>query len=57
MEINEILNFKDLTKLLNISSNKLTRLTRQGLPCVSLGGGRKVFLKESILQWLKNKEK
>jgi hypothetical protein len=57
MEISEILSFKDLTKLLNISNNKLTRLTRQGLPFVSLGGGRKVFLKGSILQWLKNKEK
>jgi phage terminase Nu1 subunit (DNA packaging protein) len=59
MDINEILSFKDLTKLLNISSNKLTRLTRQGLPSVSLGGGsdRKIFLKGSILQWLKNKEK
>ena len=57
MEINEILSFKDLTKLLNISSNKFTRLTRQGLPFVSLGGGRRVFLKSSILQWLKNREK
>jgi len=57
MDINEILSFKDLTKLLNISNNKLTRLTRQGLPCVLLGGDRKVFLKGSILQWLKNKEK
>jgi hypothetical protein len=56
MEINEILSFKDLTKLLNISNNKLTRLTRQGLPCVSLGRDKKVFLKGSILQWLKNRE-
>ena len=57
MEITEVLSFNDLMKLLNISNNKLTRLTRQGLPFVSLGGGRKVFLKGSILQWLKNKEK
>ena len=56
MNNNEILSFKDLTKLLNITSNKLTRLTKQGLPCVSLGD-RKVFLKGSILQWLKDKEK
>ena len=57
MEINEVLSFEDLMKLLNISSNKLTRLTGQGLPSVSLGGGRMVFLKGSILQWLKNREK
>jgi predicted DNA-binding transcriptional regulator AlpA len=55
MEINEVLSFNDLMKLLNISNNKLTRLTKQGLPCVSLGGGRRVFLKGSILQWLKNR--
>lgn len=55
MEINEVLSFKDLTKLLNITSNKLTRLTKQGLPSVSLGEN-KVFLKDSILHWLKDKE-
>ncbi len=57
MEINEVLSFKDLMKLLNISGNKLTRLTRQGLPFVSLGGNRKIFLRDSVLQWLKNREK
>lgn len=57
MEINEILSSRDLAKLLNISSNKLTRLTRQGLPCVSLGRGRKIFLKDSVLSWLKNRQK
>ena len=59
METNEILSFKDLAKLLNISTNKVTRLTKQGLPCVLLGGGdyRKVFLKGSVIQWLKNREK
>lgn len=57
MEINEILSSRDLAKLLNISSNKLTRLTRQGLPCVSLGRGRKIFLKDSITKWLKAQEK
>ena len=54
---NEILSYRDLAKLLNISSNKLTRLTKQGLPCVSLGGEIKIFLLSSILQWLKNREK
>ena len=54
---NEILNFEDLAKLFNITSNKLTRLTNQGLPFVSLGGEIKVFLKSSTLQWLKNREK
>ena len=58
MEVkDEILTFKDLMRLLNISSNKLTRLTKQGLPCVSLGGETKVFLISSVMQWLKNSEK
>lgn len=57
MEINEVLSFKDLMKLLDITSNKLTRLTTQGLPYASLGGDRKIFLKSSILQWLRNREK
>ena len=57
MEINEILSFKDLMKLLNITSNKLTRLTKQGLPYVPLGGEIKIFLRSSVLQWLKNREK
>ena len=56
MEINEVLSFKDLTKLLNINSDKLTSLTKEGLHDIRLGD-RKVFLKESILQWLKNPEK
>lgn len=57
MESDEIISFKNLAKLLNITSNKLTRLTKQGLPFVSLGGERKIFLKGSILQWLENREK
>ena len=56
MEINEILSSKELAKILDISGNKLTRLTKQGLPYVRLGD-RKVFLKNSILEWLKNREK
>ena len=58
MEVkDEILTFEDLLKLLNISSNRLTRLTKKGLPYVSLGGETRIFLKSSVLQWLKNKEK
>ena len=59
METNEIiLNSKELAKLLNISGNKLTRLIQEGMPCVCLGGDdRKVFLKGSVIQWLKNREK
>ena len=57
MEINEILSFKDLMKLLNISSNKLTRLTKEGLPYISLGGNRKIFLGDAVLNWLENKQK
>jgi phage terminase Nu1 subunit (DNA packaging protein) len=59
MEVNEIiLNSKELAKLLNISGNKLTRLLKEGMPHVCLGGDdRNVFLKGSVLQWLKNREK
>ena len=57
MEISEILSSKDLAKLLNISSNKLTRLTKEGLPCIKLRGDKRLFLKDSILQWLRNREK
>ena len=56
METNEILNSKDLAKLLNISSNRLTRLVKRDLPYVPLGGETKVFLKDSVLQWLKSQE-
>ena len=57
MDTDEILSSKDLMKLLNVSSNKLTRLVKRGLPCVSLSGETKVFLRSSVLQWLKNAEK
>ena len=57
MATNEILSFKELAKLLNVSGNKLTRLVNEGLPSVSLGAGRQVFLKDSVLEYLKNKEK
>jgi len=57
MDISEILNHKDLAKLLNISTNKLTRLTKEGLPCVRLGADRKVFLQDQVLQWLRNRQK
>lgn len=57
METNEVLSFEDLAKLLNISNNKLTRLVRQGLPYISVGYETKIFLKSSVLEWLKNREK
>jgi len=57
MDTNEVLCFEDLAKLLNISNNKLIRLTKQDLPYVSLGYETKIFLKSSILEWLKNREK
>ena len=57
MEVkDEILSFKDLMGLLNVSSNKLTRLTKQGLPYLCLGGETKIFLGSSVLQWLKSLE-
>ena len=52
----EIINCEDLKRILNVTDNKLTRMTKQGLPCVSLGDGRKVFLRDSITEWLKSKE-
>ena len=57
MDINEILSSRDLAKLLDISSNKLTRLTKEGLPCILLRGDKKIFLKDSITKWLKAQEK
>jgi hypothetical protein len=42
---------------LNISGNKLTKLMKEGMPHVCLGADRQVFLKGSVLQWLKNREK
>jgi len=59
METNElILNSKELAKLLNITGNKLTRLMKEGMPHICLGGDdRIVFLKGSVLEWLKNREK
>ena len=56
IETNEILSIEDLTKLLNVTTNKLTRLTKKGLPCVTLGGDRKIFLRDSIADWLKAQE-
>jgi len=56
MEISEILSLEDLTKLLNITKNKLTRLTREGLPYVRFGD-RKVFLRDSVTEWLRSQEK
>jgi len=48
---------RELEELLGLSKNKVTRLIRQGLPYASLGAERRVFLRSSILQWLKNREK
>ena len=55
---NEIISFNDLRKVLNVTGNKLTRMTKQGLPFVSLDrdGERKVFLKQSVLKWLRSQE-
>jgi len=53
---NEIISFDDLRKVLNVTGNKLTRMVKQGLPCVLLGDGRKVFLRASVTEWLRSKE-
>lgn len=52
----EIINCEDLKRILNITDNKLTRLTKQGLPFVCLGDGRKVFLRDSLTEWLKSQQ-
>lgn len=52
----EIMNCEELKRILNVTDNKLTRMTKQGLPCVKLGDGRKVFLRDSITEWLRSKE-
>jgi len=54
--IDEIINSEDLKKLLNVTGNKLTRMTKQGLPCVWLGDGKKVFLRDSLEEWLKSQQ-
>ena len=56
MEISEILSSRELAKLLNVTSNKLTRLTKQGLPFVCLGDGRRIFIRDSVTEWLRSKE-
>ena len=56
MEINEILNSNDLRELLNISKNKLTRLTKQGLPYIQMGGETRIFIRDSLLRWLSSLE-
>ena len=57
MDTNEVLSFEEVVKLLNISGNKLTRLIKQGLPYVPLGYETKIFLKDSVLLWLRNRQK
>ena len=57
MENSEVLSFEELAKFLNISGNKLTRLINKGLPYISAGYETKIFLKSSVLEWLKNREK
>jgi hypothetical protein len=42
---------------LNISGNKLTWLMKADMPQIVLGADRQVFLKGSVLLWLKNREK
>lgn len=50
------MNCEDLKRILNVTDNKLTRMTKQGLPCVKLGDGRKVLLRDSLLKWLRSQE-
>ena len=54
---NELMTEQEVEELLGLSRNKLTRLTKQGLPYASLGGDKRVFFRSSVLQWLKNREK
>ena len=52
----EVWNETQLMELLNINKNQLNRLIREEkLPMIKLGDA-KVFLSESLLKWLREKE-
>ena len=46
---------KELKKLLGISSKRITLLIKEGMPFIQIGEKR-LFLKDSVLRWLKSQE-
>jgi excisionase family DNA binding protein len=54
-EKSEILNFKQVKKLLGVSSSFLYKCTSQGkIPCYRPTKGKLFFKKDEVLEWLKN---
>lgn len=51
----EILNFKEVKKLLKVSSSFLYKKTAKGeIPCYRPTKGKLFFKKNEVLEWLKN---
>lgn len=51
----EILNFKQVKKLLGVSSSFLYKCTSQGkIPCYRPTKGKLFFKKDEILKWINN---
>ena len=53
---NEVLNQQDLKEIFGIGSRRLYALIKQGMPHIKMGG-KYVFLRTSIMTWLKAQEK
>lgn len=53
MGFEQIINEEDLMKLLGTNKNRLNRLRREkGLPFISVGLGKRVYLDKDIIAWL-----
>lgn len=54
-EKSEILNFKQVKKLLGVSSSFLYKCTSQGkIPCYRPTKGKLFFKKDEVLKWINN---
>ena len=52
----EVLNQQDLKDIFGIGNRRLYALIKQGMPNIKMGG-KYVFLRTSIMTWLKSQEK
>jgi len=52
----EVLNQQDLKDIFGIGSRRLYALIKQGMPHIKMGG-KYVFLRTSIMTWLKAQER
>jgi excisionase family DNA binding protein len=52
----QFLSTKELMALLRVSRSTISRLLEEGLPCLKVGGQNR-FLKEEVIEWLKEREK